>query len=165
MLAKQFYQNSIIASFLKVSWILLLLLWVLVASAQAQTDPKQKNLPVFQDYKGVKIGMTADEVRQKLGAAKSDDKDGFLYVFDDDETAQILLDAAQKVRTVSIMYGGDNPKPPMCVDIFGKTVEPEKKANGSLYKLIQYENAGYWISYNRMSGDKPATMVVIQKMP
>lgn len=164
MLAKQFNQNSITVSFLKISWILLLLLWLLVGSAHAQANSKKAELPLFQDYKGVKIGMTADEVRQKLGKAQSEDKDGFLYVFDNDETAQIMLDAAQKVRIVSIMYGGDNTKPPACEDIFGKGIAAEKQANGSLYKLIQYPNPGYWISYNRMSGEKPVTMVTIQKL-
>lgn len=161
MTAKQFNQHSIT----RFSWILLFLFGALVLSAQAQTNSKKTDLPLLQDYKGVKLGMTADEVRQKLGAAQSEDKDGFLYVFDGDETAQILLNPAKKVKTISVMYGSDNPKPPMFADIFGKSAEPEKRENGGLYKLVQYQDAGYWISYNRMSGDKPATVVVIQKMP
>lgn len=164
MSAKQFNQNSITVSFLKLSWILLLLLWALVGSVYAQANTKKSDLPVFREYKGIKIGATADEVRLKLGKAQSEDKDGFLYNFDGDETAQIMLDAAQKVRTVSIMYGSDNPKPPMCEDIFGKNIAAEKKANGSLYRLIQYPDAGFWISYNRISGEKPITMVTIQKL-
>lgn len=165
MSAKQINRNSITVSFFRISCLLFSVLWLLAAIAPAQIAPKKTRLPVLQDYKGIKIGMTASEVREKLGKAQSDDKDGFLYVFSDDESAQILVDGDQKVRTLSIMYGGDNQKPMKFEEIFGKDVEPEKQAGGAIYKLVKYEQAGYWISYNRMAGDKPTTILVIQKMP
>lgn len=165
MFAKQKNQNSIIVSALRVSWVLLLLLWALAGSGQAQTDAKKAHLPILQEYKGVKIGMMAADVRAKLGKAQSDDKDGLFYVFSDDESAQILIDAQQKVRCVSVMYSGENLKPLSFEEVFGKNVEPEKKPDGALYKLVKYTEAGYWVSYNRMPGDKATVIVVMQKMP
>jgi outer membrane protein assembly factor BamE (lipoprotein component of BamABCDE complex) len=164
MLAKQNDQNSITVSFIKISWILILLLWALVSGVQAQTAAKKTNLPFLQDYKGVKIGMTAAEVREKLGKPASEDKEGLLYVFDNDtETTQIIIDAEQKVRTVSVMFTGDNLKPLMFEQVFGKTVQPEAQPNGAITKLVKYADAGCWVSYNRMAGDKPTIMVVMQK--
>ena len=165
MLAKQKNQNSIIVSILRASWFLLLLLVLLLISGQAQTNGKKAESPILQDYKGIKIGMTAADVRAKLGKAQSDDKDGFLYVFSDEETAQIMVDGEQKVRTVSVMYSSDNPKPPKFEDVFGKTAQPEPQTGGSIYKLVKYPEAGYWVSYNRMAGDKPTIMVIMQKLP
>ena len=163
MLARQLNQNSITITFLRKSWILLLLLLALAASAQAQTE-KKSLVPVLQDYKGVKIGMTAAEVRAKLGKAQSEDKDGFLYVFSDSENAQIMLDEAQKVSTISVTYTAENQNPLKFQDVFGKNVEPDQQASGAISKLIRYTDAGYWISYNRTSGDKPVTILVIQKL-
>jgi hypothetical protein len=164
MLAKQKNQRSITASLFRVSCVLVLLLWILAGSSYAQSDSK-KALPFFQDYKGVKIGMKADEVRSKLGKAKTEDKDGFMYTFSDYETVQIILDGEQKVRTVSIMYDADYQKPLKFEDVFGKSVEPEKQEGGSIYKLVSYPDSGYWVSYNRMAGDKAMTIVVMQKLP
>src|SRR5436853_7019470 len=134
MLAKKKNQYSINILTLRFSWILVLVLWALTGAGQAQTDSK-KLMPVLQEYKGVKIGMTAKEVQDKLGKAKSEDKEGLFYVFSDDETATIIVDAAQKVRAVSVMYGGDNPKPLKFEDVFGKSIQPEQQAGGMLYKL------------------------------
>ena len=164
MSARQKNQNSIINSFFKLSCLFFLLLWVVIGSAQAQTGSK-KITPVFLDYKGIKIGMPADDVRARLGKAKSDDKDGLFYTISEIETVQIIFDAQQKVRTMSIMFDGENLNPLKFEDVFGKSVEPEKQAGGSIYKLISYPDAGYWVSYNRMAGDKPMTVVVMQKIP
>jgi hypothetical protein len=164
MLAKQKKQNSIIVSASKIFGVLLVLLWALSINAQAQTGQKKANLPILQEYKGIKIGMTAADVRAKLGKAQSDDKDGFLYVFGDEETAQILLDNEQKVKTVSVMYESGNLKAPKFEDIFGKEVAPEKQDGGAVYKMIKYADAGYWVSYNRAAGDKAMTILVMQKI-
>ena len=165
MLAKQKNQNSLTVRRWRVFWVLPLLLGVLAAGVQAQTNSKKAALPVWQEYKGIKIGLTADEVRAKLGKAQSDDKDGFLYVFPEDESAQILVGADQKVRTISVMYGSECLKAPKFEDIFGTAVHPEPQTGGAINKLIKYTEAGYWVSYNRLAGDKPSVMVIMQKLP
>ena len=78
-----------------------------VISVNAQTNGK-KTLPVWQSYKGVAIGMTADQVREKLGAPRSEDAEGFFYVFSETENAQILLDAAKKVRCISTVFTAEH---------------------------------------------------------
>ena len=147
----------------RISVFLLLIGCVFVLTANAQT-PDKKNLPVWQNYKGVGIGMTADEVRQKLGAAKSEDADGFFYIFSDTENAQVLLDKDKKVRTVSVVFTADNTAAPKFADVFGKTAELEAKPDGSIYKMVKYTDAGYWVSYSRMAGEKAMVIVMIQKM-
>jgi outer membrane protein assembly factor BamE (lipoprotein component of BamABCDE complex) len=90
---------------------LLVLVWS--ASAQAQraqalvsTAPVVTQQPPYSDYKGVRLGMTAQEVRTKLGAPtmKSDEQDYF--VLSDKETAQVGYDAAGKVKVISFDYMG-----------------------------------------------------------
>src|ERR1041384_3483346 len=54
--------------------------------------------PVFQEYRGVKIGGLADEVRKKLGspANKGDEQD--FYVFNESkETCQVLYDKTTQI--------------------------------------------------------------------
>ena len=53
---------------------------------------------LYSDYKGVRIGMTTEEARTKLGepAQKADDQD--LYVISEMETAQIYYDALHQSR-------------------------------------------------------------------
>ena len=142
---------------------LLLIFCVFVLAANAQ-KPDKKNLPVWQSYKGVGIGTTADEVRAKLGAAKSEDAQGFFYIFSDTENAQFLLDNNKKVRTVSVVFTAESTVAPKFPDVFGNTAELEAKPDGSIYKMVKYTDAGYWVSYSRMAGDKAMVIVMIQKM-
>jgi outer membrane protein assembly factor BamE (lipoprotein component of BamABCDE complex) len=142
---------------------LLFIFCVFVLTANAQS-PAKKNLPVWQSYKGVALGMTADEVRTKLGAPKSEDADGFFYVFSDTENAQFLLDKDKKVRTVSVVFTAENTAAPKFADVFGNTAEAAAKPDGSIFKMVKYTDAGYWVSYSRMAGEKAMVIVMIQKM-
>lgn len=134
------------------------------AAAMAESTQKTVLQPVITNYKGIKIGMTADEVRDKLDTKpKVADKDGFYYVFSDDESAQITLDKNKKVRVISATYSGkDNV--PKYKDVFGKDVPLTEKPSGRIYKLVRYPASGYWIAYNRSAGDSPRTTVTMQKM-
>ena len=56
------------------------------------------------EYKGVRLGMTTNEARAKLGepALKAEDQD--YYVFSNTETATVAYDRTHKVVTISIDY-------------------------------------------------------------
>ncbi|MDQ2747246.1 MAG: hypothetical protein M3T96_08310 [Acidobacteriota bacterium] len=126
--------------------------------------PKAVMMPVLQDYKEVKIGMTAKDVRDKLGKAKIDDKDGFFYQISDDELAQIRLDKAKKVRLIAITYTSKNEDAPKFEDVFGTDVQAVPEADGRIYRRINYREAGYWVAYSRTAGDKPTVTVTMQKL-
>src|SRR5215467_1158153 len=96
--------------------------------AFAQTAQKRANLapeeePVFHEYRGVKLGWLADDVRKKLGdpANKGDEQD--FYVFGK-ETAQVLYDkATRQVTAISIdfMNGASEVITPQ--QVFGSDVD------------------------------------------
>ena len=121
--------------------------------------------PVFHEYRGVKIGWLADEVRKKLGspANKGDEQD--FYVFSDSkETAQVLYDKGTgKVTAISVdfMNGAREVITPQ--QVFG--ADFDAKPDGSKYKLVRYPKAGYWVSYSRTAGDTPIITVTIQQIP
>jgi hypothetical protein len=135
--------------------------------AQAQTTPKRAALvpeeePVFHEYRGVKIGWVADEVRKKLGspANKGDEQD--FYVFGEKETAQVLYDKGQVTAiSVDFMNGAKEVITPQ--QVFG--TDFDAKPDGSKYKLVRYPKAGYWVSYSRTAGDTPIITVTIQRLP
>lgn len=115
--------------------------------------------PAYKDYRGVKIGMTADEARRKLGDKKADGKTQDFFQIEDDEMATLYYTKDGKVRAVSIIYTGKNA--PADTAVLGETVTPD--ANGRVYKLIRYPNAGYWVAYSRTSGDSPVVTVTMQR--
>jgi hypothetical protein len=119
--------------------------------------------PVFLEYRGVKIGWLADDVRKKLGnpANKGDEQD--FYVFGDKETCQVLYDkATNKVTAISVdfMSGAREVITPQ--QVFG--ADFDAKPDGSKYKLVRYPKAGYWVSYSRTAGDTPIVTVTIQQL-
>ncbi|HEX7296411.1 MAG TPA: hypothetical protein VF251_11690 [Pyrinomonadaceae bacterium] len=128
--------------------------------AVKQTKALTVSEPTFKEYRGVKIGMTATDVRQKLGDPKIKDKAQDFFAFGDNESAQFFYDAEQKVYAISIDFTGKSA--PTALDVLGEEVTP--KADGSLYRIKQYPTAGYWVSYNRTSGDAGMVSVTIQKL-
>jgi len=119
--------------------------------------------PAFTEYRGVRIGMAATEVRQKLGKPKVKDKSQDLFVFSESESAQIFYDAQEKVYAISIDFTGRNNGAPTAREILNEDVAA--KADGSMYRMKQYSNAGYWVSYNRTSSDPPQVTITMQKTP
>jgi len=136
-----------------------------IAVTQTASEKKVPTalMPVLTDNKGIKIGTTAEEVRDKLGKAKIDDKDGFFYE-SDDEMIQIRLDADKKVRLVSVTYLNGNENTPKYADIFGAEIPAQTKPDGSIYNLVRYPEAGYWVAYSKTAGEKPLVMVTMQKL-
>ncbi|MBC7931950.1 MAG: hypothetical protein H7Z38_15435 [Rubrivivax sp.] len=135
---------------------------LVASSARAQTPAdKDKDEPPFHEYKGVRIGMTTDEARKKLGSPtdKGDTQD--FYAINDNESCQVYYDATKKVFAVSITYLGGNAVP-VAKAVLGSDVET--KQDGSASKLIRYPKAGYWVSYARTAGDSPLTIVTMQKI-
>ena len=121
---------------------------------------KDKDEPPFHEYKGVRIGMTADESRKKLGdpTDKSDAQD--FYAVSDNETAQIFYDVQKKVHALSVIYMGGGAMP-TAKSVLG--AEVEAKPDGSMHRRVDYPKAGYWIAYSRTSGDSPLVTVTMQK--
>ena len=143
----------------------LLLVALCAIPAAAQDAPAGKDgeeQPAFREYKGVKLGMPADAVRKLLGnpADKGDAQD--LFTFGESETAQVFYDNSRNVSAISISYIGDVNKAPTAKVVLGS--DPEPKPDGSLYKLIRYPKAGYWVSYFRTAGDSPMVTVAVQKI-
>jgi len=47
--------------------------------------------------------------------------------------------------------------------VFGGPVEV--KPDGSVYQMVKYERAGYYVAYSLDAGDAPFVTVVMQKLP
>jgi hypothetical protein len=117
--------------------------------------------PKWGEYKGITIGMNADEVRAKLAGLKDQGKVQDFFVLSDAENVQVYYDDQGKVQAISVNYV-DARKAPDVVAVLGEEVKANE--DGSVYKLIRYPEAGYWVAYSRTAGDAPLITVTIQKM-
>ncbi|MDT5121637.1 MAG: hypothetical protein QOC96_1119 [Acidobacteriota bacterium] len=130
-----------------------------VARAQGGSD-KKADKPFYVEYKGVRLGMDAGEVRKKLGAPKDKGDVQDFYMFSEKETAQVFYDKG-KVMAVSVNYLGEKSAPLPKI-VLG--IDLEAKPDGGMFKLVRYPDAGYWVSYNRTGGDDPLITVTMQKI-
>lgn len=116
--------------------------------------------PLYREYKGIHIGMSAKDVRAKLGKPeeKSDAMD--FYVFSDKERARVYYEDG-KASAIIATYMGDDSGAPAPVAVIGTDITP--KPDGSLYQMQTYPQAGYWVAYSRTSGDSPMVIITMQK--
>jgi hypothetical protein len=117
--------------------------------------------PLYTEYKGVRLGMTPQEVRIKLGDPTFKDNEMDYYSFSDTESAQIVYDTSRKVKMISVDYlnGAGAPDHKAVVG-----AELETKENGSRYKVVYYESRGFWVSYSRTAGPVIIVTITIQKI-
>jgi hypothetical protein len=115
--------------------------------------------PLFSEYKGIRLGMTTEAVRAKLGDPTQKASDQDYYVFSDTESAQFAYDATHKLVTISIDYTANAPD---YRNIIGPSID--EMTDGSLYKLVRYEAQKFWVSYNRTAGASPIVTITIQKI-
>jgi hypothetical protein len=132
------------------------------AAAAAAAAAAEEESASFKEYRGVQLGMLADEVRKKLGSPKDKGEEQDFFVFGESETAQIVYDQTHKVITISADFLTAGDTVPTAKQIFGSDVEA--KADGSVYRMVRFPKAGYWLSYNRTGGSTPMTSVTLQKI-
>lgn len=135
------------------------------ASAEARataatTTPAE---PLFKEYKGVSLGLSAEEVRAKLGKPAERDDEMDFFVFSERERARVYYDKDKKAHAVIVTYIGANAAAPPSGAVIG--TEIEAKPDGSMYKMVTYPQAGYWLAYSRTGGDSPMVMITMQKTP
>lgn len=149
--------------------LLLLLLLGTVAKGQSPAPAmkpanshSQIQQSTYRDYRGVRLGMTATEARAKLGdpVMKSNEQD--YYVFSQNETAQIVYDAFQKVVTISADYSGGVGAPDVRAVVGAGTLL--QRPDGSLFRMVHYESEGFWVSYNKSAGVMPVVTITLQIM-
>ena len=129
--------------------------------ASPASKPATEAVPILTSFMDIKLGMPANEVRERLGNLKEKGDRQDYFVFSDVKTAQVLYDAAGKVIAISIDYFGLSNEVPSPEQILGHAVPA--KADGSIYQLERYKDAGYWVAYSRTAGENPITTVTIQK--
>lgn len=147
--------------------LLLLLLLAAVAKGQRSTQVTKasgglshiQQQPLYRDYRGVRLGMTATEARAKLGepAMKSDEQD--YYVVSSNEMAQIVY-TEQKVVTISTDYVGAVGAPDFRAVVGEGTLL--QRPDGSLFRMVHYPAERMWVSYNKSAATVPVVTVTMQ---
>lgn len=130
-------------------------------TARAANTPSAA-VPIFTDYKSIRIGMSADEVRDKLDHLKEKGKLQDVFVFSEAESAEVYYDPQGKVTAISVNYIGDDSSAPKPEAVLGEEIQA--KPDGSMYELKRYPAAGYWVAYSRIAGKNPFITVTMQKM-
>jgi hypothetical protein len=129
---------------------------------KAALDSGDENQPTVNQFKGVKIGMLADDARKKLGNPRDKSAEQDFYMLNDNEVLQVYYDKAGAVNAISIDFMSGATAIPTSKEVFG--ADAETKADGSIYKMMRYPKAGYWVSYSRTAGNEPTTTITMQKI-
>ena len=118
--------------------------------------------PAYSEFRGVRIGMTTDETRKKLGSPREKSAEQDFYIYDDTQVVQVYYDKTAKVSAISIDYMNGATGVPSAKDVLG--TDADAKPDGSIYKMLRYPKAGYWVSYSRTAGNEPTVTITMQKI-
>jgi len=126
------------------------------------TSTAPADAPIYTDFKGIKIGTSRTDARKKLGNPQEKDKDQDFFALSDRQRARIYYDDKGSVTAIIVTHVGKSADVPTPKTILGTDVEA--KQDGSIYQIVYYPKAGYWVAYSRTTGDEPLTMITMQKI-
>ena len=166
-------RNSLAKSRISVTELIFFLIGVLLLLAVARVVGKsqtkapgtttvrehaQVQQPLYREYRGVRLGMTATEVRAKLGepALKSDEQDFFIISVN--ETAQIAY-TAQKASTISTDYAGGVGAPDY-KNVVGEGMLLQRP-DGTVFKMVMYDAERFWVTYTKSATTSPIVTITI----
>ena len=134
------------------------------ASYVKKAGPTQAatSVPLLKEYRKVSIGMTADTLRA-WGKPANEYSDGLFYEMSDSETVQIALGPEKKITAIAITFIKGKGAPSFA-DVFGEGVTPEKRENGSVYRMVRYPDAGYWVAYYAGPAENADVSLTMQKL-
>jgi hypothetical protein len=118
---------------------------------------------VIKEYRGMFIGSERDLVRQKLGDPKDEFPAEDSFELSDNESVRVFYDDAKKVRAIVVTYSGKLDSAPKPNEVLVEAIEP--KPDGGIYKMVRFEDKGFWVSYMKISGDNPSIIITVQSMP
>ena len=118
---------------------------------------------VISEYRGIFIGTEREQVHSKLGKPKDEFKGEDNFEISENEVVRVFYDDAGKVKAIVITYSGKIDAAPKPNDVVGETVEPQP--DGGMYKMVRFEDKGFWVSYVKIAGDTPSIIITVQSMP
>ena len=128
----------------------ILFLLVLAAVSYGQTT-------TYREYRGVRLGMTAAEVRAKLGKAALETDEQDYYVVSANESAQIMY-RDQKVFMISTDYT-DGVGAPDYRSVVGDRLL--QRPDGSLFSMVRIDAERVWVSYNKSATTVPVVTITL----
>ena len=118
--------------------------------------------PLYRDFRGVELGMTSDEARERLGKPKDGGNAMDYFEFSDHQRASVYYDTDKKVEAIIATYVGPKSEAPAPEVIVGSSIEFAEDGSGS--KKVDYPAEGFWVAYNRTAGDQSFVMITIKKL-
>lgn len=131
-------------------------------TAQTQTTAAPAAEPLYREFKGVRIGTSQNEARKKLSGLQDKSKEMDFFIFSDKERARVYYDAKGNASAIIVTYIGKSADAPTPKAVLG--TDADARPDGSLYKIVYYPKAGYWVAYSRTAGDEPLTIITMQKI-
>jgi hypothetical protein len=129
----------------------ILFLLVLAAVSYGQTTT------TYREYRGVRLGMTAAEVRAKLGTAALQTDDQDFYVVSANESTQIMY-RDQKVFMISTDYTNGAGAPDYRSVVGEKLLQ---RPDGSVFSMVRIDAERFWVSYNKSATTVPVVTITL----
>jgi len=114
-------------------------------------SPVPKAVKVMREYRGIKLGMKRDEVRDALGKPELSDKGQDTFKIGDDDRLTTHYDN-DSVKAIQL-YFFESKKVPNWIDVVGDT-KIEERPDGSKITQVEVPEENFRVSmYQSKSGD------------
>lgn len=118
---------------------------------------------VMNEYRGVKLGLTQEEVRQKLGKPNNSSETDEDYDLGNGNSMQVHYGADKKVDTIVLYFYSNDEKVPKFAEVIGDG--KIEKLNDTIEKGKLVDNNGKLsITMVHTGGASPMTVITIKRL-
>lgn len=123
----------------------------------ANINAPHQVINVMREYRGIKLGMKRDLVRDELGKPELSDQaqDSFKIGGEDRITTLYENDAVKMIQ----LYFFESKKVPSWADVVG-TTEIEQNPDGSKIARVEVPEENFWISMSQSKGGDVITITI-----
>lgn len=118
------------------------------------------SLSAMREYKGVKLGMSREQVKGLMSKSSRDEKNLDEFKLGDGDLMTVHYDDKDAVKTIQL-YFTDAKHAPAWKEVIGET-EIENKPNGSKFARAVVQEENFWVTMFQ-SNDGDVTTITISR--
>ncbi|HZS07637.1 MAG TPA: hypothetical protein VFD58_22570 [Blastocatellia bacterium] len=125
---------------------------------QAPTQAAQPAPPVLHEYRGVRLGLTAEQVRGVMGKASRTGEGMDEFKLGDGDLITVYYDAKGAVRTIEL-YFTDAARAPAWTEVVGNA-EIQSQPSGSKFARVVVSDENFWVTMYRSKSGTVTTITI-----
>lgn len=129
-----------------------------IQQEQTLSQIAQPSLPILREYRGVKLGMNREQVKDAMNKPSQTGKDWDEFKLKDNDLMTVRYDEQGAVKTIQLFFT-DVARAPAWTEAIG-SAEVQQQPNGSKVARAVIKEENFWVTMYQSSSGAVTTITI-----